>query len=124
MTKTQRLERANTLLNVIANCGCRFFWHKGRVSQLERDARGKVWFVDAWSGKRVYTHYSGRWRGFTQGGTLRCLVISLRKWIVSGEKMHPAILGPWPEWQCGGDLWGYGDDMIIVRGEARALMLI
>lgn len=69
--KAARVAAANELIAVIAGCGRRFFHHQGRVARLERDARGRVWFVSEWSGKRQYTHYPGQWRRFAHGGTTR-----------------------------------------------------
>ena len=122
LTHDQRVDRVNQLLVVIGSCGRNFFRSKGTTSYMERDARGKVWWVDSYSQKRVYTHdESGRWRNFTNGGTLRALVIELRKYIVSGTPLHPGYFGPWHKDYCGGDLWGYGEDMQQVRDAAARL---
>ncbi len=114
-----RLDIANGLLETIATFGRRFFSHDGRVARLELDHRGRVWFHDHYTGLRIYTHYAGRWRGFTSGGTMRSLIENLRDYIKRGERLHPMVFGPWPDWFCGGDLWGYGDDMEKVRTKAR-----
>jgi hypothetical protein len=34
------------------------------------------------------------------------------------------VFGPWPEWICGGDLWGYGAEMDVVRRAAQRLALV
>lgn len=91
---------------------------------MEVDYRGRVWFVDAYSGKRIYTHYNGEWRGFTNGGTMRSLVNLLRDFIMDGEPRNTSLLGPWPDWYCDGDLWGYGDAMTEVREAATRLGVI
>jgi hypothetical protein len=121
--KTEQLRKheANRLLRVIARTGRNFFRHGDDVSYMEIDKRGRVWFVDSYSKRRVYTHYSGEWKGFTNGGTLRSLVIRLRDYIKRGTPVPALVFGPWPEWYCGGDLWGYGDDMGAVRSEAARL---
>lgn len=120
--KASRANIANELLRVIAACGRQFFSHDGRVACFDVDGRGHVWFVDAYSQKRIYTHYRYNWRGFTNGGTLRALVENLRDYIRTGEP--PSLgLGPWPAELCGGDLWGYGTDMQRVRTAAVALGL-
>ena len=119
--KQARLENANALIRYIADHGRRFFRMGIRVSQLERDSRGRVWFVDKYTGKRIYTHYRGRWRGFSEGGTLQCLVLKLVRYIVHGDLVPANVLGPWPDWYCGGDLWEYGDSMQAVRDEAARL---
>lgn len=115
--KKTRAEQANMFLAAIAGCGRRFFAHSGRVSRFEVDDRGRVWFIDAYREARIYTHYKYRWRGFSEGGTLRGLVLQLRDFIRTGTPatMH---LGPFPDWVCNGDLWGYKGDMEIVREAA------
>jgi hypothetical protein len=114
--KHERLRKANEALQIIANHGRRFFRKGEKVSWFELDDRGRIWFVDKYSGKRVYTHdTNGRWMGFSEGGTLRALVIALRDYIARGEKLSSCHLGPWHGWYSGGDPWGYGDDMVIVR---------
>jgi len=127
MTKTrqERLVIANQLIDVIASHGRRFFHHNGRVSRFELDHRGRVWFVDKYTNSRIYTHYRYHWRDFTEGGTLRNLVIELRDYIMGRRMDLPLeLLGPWPDSYCGGDLWGYGDAMIEVRKKAVELKMI
>ena len=110
---------------VIASYGRRFFTHQGRVSRFELDAGGRVWFVDAFAGARIYTHHTnGRWRGFSEGGTLRSLVIALRDYIQTGKPVPSGHLGPWPDWYSAGDPWGYGDAMPLVTKAAVELNLI
>jgi hypothetical protein len=118
MTKKVRAERANAFIATIAGCGRKFFSHEGRISRFEVDRRGRIWFIDAWRESKIYTHHSGRWRGFSEGGTLRHLVEKLRDFISTGnpQNLH---LGPWPEYVCEGDLWGYKDDMEGVRVAAQ-----
>lgn len=122
--KQKRLHNANELIKTIATCGRKFFCHSGRVSRFETDGRGRIWFVDSYDEARIYTHYTqGRWRGFSEGGTLRALVIALRDFISTGKQLGFAF-GPWPDWYCDGDLWGYGDDMQTVRNTAGELGII
>lgn len=124
LSREQRLNRANQLIGVIANYGRRFFYHEGRIGRFELGDRGRVWWIDAYSQARIYTHYRGPWRRFTGGGTLKALICNLRDYITKGTPLPPHTLGPWPDWYCGGDLWGYGDDMAHVREAASELGLI
>lgn len=40
----------------------------------------------------------------------------LADYIRTGKPItNQYVLGPWDEWMCNGDLWGYGDDMEKVR---------
>jgi len=125
LEKQSRLESANQLLNAIASCGRRFFAHHGRVSRFELDAGGRVWFVDAYREARIYTHHAnGHWRGFSEGGTLRSLVIALRDYIQTGKPIPSGYVGPWPEWYSAGDPWGYGEDMAKISQAAMDLHIV
>lgn len=83
-----------------------------------------MWFLDDYTRKRIYTHYKGRWRGFTHGGTIKQLIESLRDYITRGELLPAGIFGPWPDWYCGGDLWGYDSAMETVRTKAMLLEML
>lgn len=124
LEQRSRLAAANVLIQVIAGNGRGFFGHNGRVSRLELDGRGRVWLIDKYHEKRVYTHHGGRWRNFTEGGTLRDLIIRLRNYVKRGDAVNPAVFGPWPASYCAGDLWGYGDDMAKVREAAVKLGVV
>lgn len=123
MIRQERLYKANELIRVISRTGRKFFRYKDEVSRLELDTRGRVWFVDAYNGSRCYTHYTGKWRNFTNGGTLKDLIIALKDYIVKGTPVPAGHFGPWPDWCCDGDLWGYGDDMEKVSEAYRRLRL-
>ncbi len=118
--KRLRVNRVNEFISVIASCGRRFFSYQERVSSFEVDDKGRLWFLDAYSQTRIYTHNSGKWRGFTNGGTLRTLIEDLRDYIRTGDSPNLNI-GPWPKHLCDGDLWGYGDAMQQVRTAAENL---
>ncbi|WP_244142213.1 hypothetical protein [Pseudomonas gozinkensis] len=74
--KRQRCEQVNKVILIIASHGRRFFYDDvtGRYASMEVDHRGKVWIVDEYTGKRIFTHetvWGGRWHGFNHGGTLK-----------------------------------------------------
>lgn len=124
-----RLRRANVLIRAIAMRGRRFFFDKatGSVSRFELDARGRVWWVDKHGSTRVYLHRPGwgRFRGFSEGGTLRGLVLDLRDYIMYGMPIGRVRIGPWPLWISGGDLWDYGEEsMYQIRRIAFRLKII
>ena len=126
-TKHERCEAANELLKEIANCGRRFFYHDGRVSRFEIDYRGRIWFIDKYREARLYCHgpYALTSPAFTEGGTLASLCRSLAAcFIQDGMPIHQSSLGPWPEWLCDGDLWGYGEDMEKIRDRAAELGVV
>jgi len=119
--KLNRAETANAFIRVISEHGREFFRRGNRVSYFTVDARGYVWFVDSYRNIPIYTHYRGRWRNFSQGGTQRNLVISLRDYICGRAPLPVNQLGPWPDWYSEGDPWGYGEPMVAIRSQCAAL---
>lgn len=130
--KLERLARANYLIQTIASCGRRFFSMGSdsrtecfrTVSRLELDDRGRCWLIDKYTGRRIYTHYTGRWRGFSDGGTLKGVIVALRDYVVHGKLVPPLMFGPWPKMFCDGDPWGYDGDTAIVRATAERLGML
>ncbi len=143
--KSARIHAANAFLMAVATCGGRFFnhegqmWtgrrgetHRGHISRFGRDDRGHVYLEDGYTGRHCYRRPTFRpngstqdtlgWYGrhFTEGGNLNQLCQGLDEFIRTGRPQR-LNLGPWPEWYCHGDLWGYGDDMETVRDAARRL---
>ncbi|AQS40229.1 hypothetical protein Sps_05160 [Shewanella psychrophila] len=105
---TERVKHANTLIKVISEHGRKFFNTKDVTATIELDKNGKVWFVDDYSQRRIYTHYSGRWSGFSHGGTLRGLIESMRKYITKGHQIPLDWIAPTRRNPANGDIWGYG----------------
>lgn len=119
--RQQRLHDANCLICVIGSVGRRFFRHQHRMSRLEMDHRQRLWWHDCWQGTRVYLHSPrSRHLGFSQGGTMWSLVQLLKRFVQHGTQLHPRVFGPWPDWSIQ-DLWGYGDDMVLIRTVAQRL---
>jgi hypothetical protein len=121
--RQERVDKVNELVRVIGNCGRRFFYstENDRYAAIEIDKHGRVWWVDDYSGKRIYTHYRYWKRGFSHGGTLHNLVNAFRDYVSKGKPVSSSAFGPWPDWLCDGDLWGYGDDMQQIRDTAIRL---
>lgn len=124
--KRARAREVNQVVRIISNHGRRFFYHadSGRVGCMEVDSRGKVWWLDEYSCKRIYTHnsgFGGKWKGFTHGGTMRSLVECFRNYVCTGQPLNPDLLGlerTWGE----GNIWGYDpESMEQVRYDAGAL---
>jgi len=126
--RQDRVRRANKLISWISLYGRQFFLYTHGVSKFELDIRDRLWFIDAYQGKRIYTHYRGyrSWSGLTTGGTLKDLLVDLSDWIMEkNQYLRYQHLGPWPGWYSAGDLWGYGNDnMKILREEAVNLRII
>lgn len=127
-SKRQRAEHCNQLIQVIASHGRQFFRCKstGNVASMEVDARGRVWFHDYYSRKRIYTHpttFGNSWHGFTSGGTLRSLVEDMRDYIMTGKPLARAWIGH--DRADGSNIWGYAvEDMAACRAECFALPII
>jgi hypothetical protein len=125
--KQQRVEHVNLAIRIIADHGRRFFYcpTSNRYASMEVDQRGKVWFVDDYTGKRIFTHetvWGSRWRGFSHGGTLRALVECFRDYIRTGQPLSPFYLGPERNNLSNGNIWGYEPEaMLAVRDLAGAL---
>lgn len=56
--KQQRAEHVNQAIRIIADHGSRFFCSQAsnRYTSMKVDYHGKVWFIDDYSGKRIFTH--------------------------------------------------------------------
>lgn len=114
-----RCDQVNAVIRIIASHGRRFFHHKGTTARMVVADNGRIWFVDDYSGKAIYTHTSpcARWRGFSHGGTLRALVVQFRDYIRLGHELHPGWLGHYRD--DGSNVWGYEPEaMAAVRAEA------
>ncbi len=125
--KRARAETVNAAIRVMGSHGRRFFWSNKfkRFATMEVDRRGRVWFLDDHTGRRTYTHDERyNWRAFSHGGTMRRLVCRFRRYIMTGALVPAGHFGPWPDWYCGGDLWGYGEAMETVRRDIRALGIL
>lgn len=128
--KQHRVRVANEVIEVIASHGRKFFSLHGdgyRTDEPDRVSRfelrgGRLWFIDKWSQKPVYVAYKGRWRHFSEGGTLQSLIENMGKWIRGMGEFPEWAFGPWKPFVCGGDLWGYGDDMAVVRSKVFAIL--
>lgn len=119
-----RLIAVNEFLQVIASCGRQFFSHENRIARFEISANERIWFIDAYSQQKIYTHTRYGWNGFNHGGTLLQLCQKLRDFIRTGAQLPAGMFGPWPETYCRGDAWGYGPAMQIVRDAAVRLKVI
>lgn len=121
--RNERLRKANLLIQTIATTGHNFFFHKGNISHFQLGSQWRIWFVDGYAGTRVFVYGNHRWRGFSEGGTLKELVKQLRDYIAHDIKIASA-LGPFPGWYSNGDPWGYEGDMAKVRDRAIELGIV
>ncbi|WP_122523570.1 hypothetical protein [Pseudomonas viridiflava] len=123
--KRRRCEQVNQVIKIIGGHGRRFFFSesKQRYASLEVDQRGKVWLIDDYTDKRIFTHpttWGGRWKGFSHGGTLKALIERFRDYICDGKQIPIGWLGP--ERFEDSNIWGYDQQSIkAVRDQAAAL---
>lgn len=122
LTKIQRINAANAVLAAVAQFGRRFFFdhHSGRVARFELALNGKLWLRDEHTNRRVYVSYRGKWRWFSNGGTMQRLVEDLGSYIKRGSPISSRHFGPWPQHLCNGDLWGYGPEAMTALRAALA----
>lgn len=127
----ERAQHANTLIRLIGSHGRKFFWSVAhqQFASIEVDDRGRVWFIDDFTGVHILTTKSlfGRsdrdWTGFSHGGTLRSLVEAMRDYIQTGRKIGFWRIASYSS--TGFDYWGYGKEAsYAVRMAARDLPII
>lgn len=121
MTTAERLEHANTLIEIISRHGRRFFFDKesGAVARLELGSRGRVrWLRNEQQG---YAAHSDRWGYSGHAGKIIGLAQALREYILHGYLLHTELIAPATS---RGDGWGYGAEAAAaVRNEAHVLPL-
>lgn len=130
----ERTDVANEIIRIIASHGRHFLSMNSDRRAIEPSARvsrfewvgGRLYYRDKYTDKLLYVHHDARFgilnRGFSDGGTLRAVVLHLRDFIRGKSVVNIRHFGPWPEWVCGGDLWGYGDEMDAVRSKIAELL--
>lgn len=116
--KIERVKHANAVLRAMDTHGRRFFYNKknDQYAEIVIDPRGRLRLVDDYTGRAVLIVKGGKWRGFSHGGTCRAIVEDLGRYIRTGKPTRNHF-GPWPDWICGGDLWGYGGGAAAVRAQ-------
>ena len=106
---------ANNLIQSIANCGRKFFNYQGRIAKIEMAENGRLWFRDDYTNKLICLHNHYRWKYISHGGTMRGLLICLRKYIMYDIKLSHHMFS---------DIWGYDQDIIMVKDRALELGII
>lgn len=119
--RSSRAAKVNKLIQTIGGCGRRFFYFPSddRYAEIKVDKRGRVWWIDEYTIVSIYLNYKYWGKGFSNGGTLRDLVNGFRDYVMHGKKLRWNVFGPWPKDFCNGDLWGYGEDMGMIRVQAK-----
>jgi hypothetical protein len=119
-TRAERIANANEVIRHVAAHGRRFFHYDrhDRTAAFELTASGRVRFRDECTDLLVDTGRVGRWnpQKFSGGGTMQRMVADLGNYITKGIKIDKRHFGPWADWKCDGDVWGYGfEEMQKVR---------
>ena len=112
-----RCDRANKLIQVIANTDRAFFKSKGNIAEFIICEGNKLSYVDDYTRKHIsIKHEYGEWDGFSHGGTLRYFIYNLGKWI-EGEREY--FFGMYST------SWGYTlEGMCQIVEKARELGII
>ena len=126
--RSLRLQKVNELVVLIANVGRRFLRHNDKIGRMATDCHGRLRWIDPYNDKNHYLHAPPCYllkKDFSEGGTMRQLVIDLRDFVLDGKQMNRYSFGPYPLWMSGGDPWGYSmEDMSKVRDKAIALGIV
>jgi hypothetical protein len=114
LTMDQRANEANKVIRAIGKHGRRFLCSvsQRRYSVFYTDAYGQVWYVDHYTGLKVYPFGPDQWPGFTPGDTMKAMVAVLAQYIKEGTPVPRSYFdNPY--------IWGYDDTaMAKVREEA------
>ncbi len=83
--QVKRMNKINELIEVIANADRRFFYSKSKGTISKFIEGNKLFFVDKYTGQKIYPYPSSSRRGFSEGGTLWGLINDFREWIITGK---------------------------------------
>lgn len=112
--KQKRVDECNEIIKLIATHGRKFFNYEdrtGRISKLTLGPQERVYFIDGYTGKVIYTHRRYcHWKGFSEGGTLKGWVEAFRDYITFGTKLNIKAICPVRINPDNGNIWGYSDD--------------
>jgi hypothetical protein len=113
----ERLLLVNEWLVAIASCGRQFF-HRidGTVAQFAIDGRGRLVYLDRCDAHAIVVNRRARWRGFSEGSTLKWFVEMLADYVRSAETI--------PADCCVFTHWGYGDAALGVIETGRRLGVV
>lgn len=109
--ENERVDHANRLIKLIATHGRKFLSHENKIAHMELGKGGKVFYVDAYTRRRIYTNQEHAvWRGFSEGGTMRNLISHLKRYILEGTPVNKRLIANPGFYQDGGNVWGYDSD--------------
>lgn len=85
---SERLEKANQLIILIATTDRKFFESRGYIGLFMINEDNELTYIDEYTRKRVNIEKESiEWKDFNHGGTLKRFIFSLGQWI-RGEKEY------------------------------------
>jgi len=124
-TKLGRCQKANKLIGFISERGRRFFHGKRSNAYIYYNSNNRYYFFDDYTEDFIYMWNDRAWsRHFSHGGTLQALLISLKKYIQTGEELKGIVPYSYgtllPK-----NVWGYPEvDVIQIEDYARQLGIV
>jgi len=124
-SKLGRCVDANKLIKFISQRGRKFFNGKNYDAYIYYNFNNRFYFFDDYSNKLIYMWNNRAWsRNFSHGGTLQALLISLKKYIQTGEELKGVV-----PYSCGTllykNVWGYPEvDVIQIEDYAKQLGIV
>jgi len=115
-SKHVRIAQANSFIRVIATNGRHFLSHGGTSGLLLFDDQQRVRYIDPFTKTHVFL-YGAKWKGFSEGGTMRSLVQCLRQYIQGVIPTGDDLIKKLPLHMD----WGYGPGMDAVRAAAQRI---
>lgn len=118
--KQLRAVHANALILSIASYGRKFFRYEDNVAKLFVQPSGRVFILDEYTRKLIYTHTERHWNGFNNGGTLRGLVCMLRDYIMTGKQINIGYICTQRRYD-DSNIWGYSkEEAVALRKEVES----
>ncbi|QBJ00998.1 uncharacterized protein Rostov7_00017 [Vibrio phage Rostov 7] len=112
--KQKRVDECNVIIKLIATHGRKFFNYEARgrrISNLLLGPQDRVYFHDGYTLMLIYTHRRWcRWRGFSEGGTMKRWVEAFRDYITFGHKLNINAICQRGMGENSGNIWGYSDE--------------
>lgn len=114
--RADRCRAANEFIQAIAGCGRHFFRDRGAGHNgfLSLNPRGTiVWFHDDYTGQRINIAKEREWTGFSHGGTLKGLLQSIGRHVLTGSLLRHGYFQPVMN-NGFENPWGYEEDILLV----------
>lgn len=84
ITKEQRLDIINQLIQKISSEGNRHFYKDGNLAEMKFKGN-RLYFTDEWTGVDIIVKNVPHWNNFTHGGTIQALILDFADFIRTGK---------------------------------------